>query len=106
MAKLVRMVRLNGLEYNANRDPQAYRRATGEDFAVQVWLEGTGPAHVTLTAADGRVLQDVKGPRGRPCTLRLRFDAPGSRLVTLHVTAGADRYVQDLRLDVMAPAHH
>jgi len=46
------------------------------------------------------------GARGRPCTLRLRFDAPGSRLVTLHVTAGADRYVQDLRLDVMAPAHH
>lgn len=106
MAKLVRMVRLNGLEFNANRDPQVYRRAAGEDFAVQVWLEGAGEARVALTAADGRVLQDVKAPRGRPCTLRLRFDAPGSRLVTLHVAAGAERFVQDLRLDVMAPAHH
>lgn len=106
MAKLVRMVRLNGLEYNPNRDPQVYRRGAGEEFAVQLWLEGTGEARVKLSAADGRVLQDVKAPRGKPCTLRLRFDTAGSRVVTLEATAGAERHVQDLRLDVLAPAHH
>lgn len=106
MAKLVKMVRLNGLEYNVNRDPEVYRRGVGEDFALQLWLGGLGDARVTLSIADGTVLHDVKVPRGRSSTLHVRFDTPGSRVATLEISAGAERHVQDLRLDVVAPAHH
>lgn len=32
---LVKLVKLNGLQYNANRDPQAYRRTVNESFLIQ-----------------------------------------------------------------------
>jgi len=35
MGTLVKLVRLNGLQFNANRDPQVYRRAVGEPFRIQ-----------------------------------------------------------------------
>ncbi|HVC11743.1 MAG TPA: hypothetical protein VNE59_08925 [Burkholderiales bacterium] len=104
---LVRMVKLNGLQYNANRDPQAYRRTVGELFSLQALLDGSGEAKCSLTGSNG--LQLASGKLARPglFSAELRFDTPGSRLVTLRVTSGAESYEQTLRLDALAaePMH-
>lgn len=101
---LVRMVKLNGLQYNANRDPQAYRRAAGEPFRLEALLEGTGSAQCDVSDEQGRVLAEGKVARPGRFSCELKFDRPGSRLVTLRVTAGNERYLQTLRLDLTAHA--
>lgn len=102
---LVRMVQINGLQYNANRDPQAYRRPVGEAFRIQALLAGGGEARCTLTDARGQVLAEATERLPGRFRSELRFDTPGSRLVTLAVIAGEAQFRQDLRLDV-EPAPH
>jgi hypothetical protein len=102
---LVRMVKLNGLQYNANRDPQAYRRAAGEAFRLEALLDGAGEAHCIVSDERGGVLAQASVARpGRFCC-ELRFEQPGSRLVTLRVAGAGSDYAQTLRLDALAPAH-
>jgi hypothetical protein len=102
---LVRMLKLNGLQYNANRDPQVYRRAVGECFTLQALLDGSGAAECSLTDATGRLL--ASGTVRRPGAFKagLGFDSPGSRLVTLRVASGAETFEQTLRLDALEPEH-
>lgn len=105
MASLVKLVRLNGLQYNRNRDPQAYRRGPDEPFRIEALLEGNGPAHCSLTDAAGKVL--AAGEVQTPGTWRheLRFPAEGSHLLRLGVKRGQAEYSLDLRLDVVARHH-
>jgi hypothetical protein len=102
---LVRMVKLNGLQYNANRDPQAYRRTAGEAFRIEALLEGTGPAQCTVSDERGGALAQASVARPGRFSCELKFDRPGSRLVTLRVRAGESEFAQTLRLDTLAPAH-
>lgn len=102
---LVRMVKLNGLQYNANRDPQAYRRAAGEAFRLEALLEGAGEAECTVSDERGGVLAEARVARPGRFACSLKFDQPGSRLVTLRVSAGKSEFAQTLRLDALAPAH-
>jgi hypothetical protein len=60
---LVRMVKVNGLQYNANRDPQAYRRAVGEPFRIEALLEGAGPAQCTVSDERGVSLAQARVAR-------------------------------------------
>ena len=39
MKKLVKVVKLNNLQYNANRDPEVYRRCIKEPFRLQALLD-------------------------------------------------------------------
>ena len=102
---LVRMVKVNGVQYNANRDPQAYRRAAGEPFRIEALLEGAGQAQCTVSDEHGSALAQASVKRPGRFTCELRFDRPGSRLVTLRVSAGESEFAQTLRLDTLAPAH-
>jgi hypothetical protein len=102
---LVRMVQINGLQFNANRDPQAYRRPVGTPFHIRVLLAGSGEAHCILRAVDGRLLAESTERLPGSFRSELRFDTPGSRVVTLAVSSGDTHYRQDLRLDV-EPAPH
>lgn len=102
---LVRMVKVNGLQYNANRDPQAYRREAGAPFRLEALLEGTGEAQCTVSDERGGVLAEARVPRPGRFSCQLKFDRPGTRLVTLRVDAGESRFAQTLRLDSLAPAH-
>jgi hypothetical protein len=102
---LVRMVKLNGLQYNANRDPQAYRRTTGESFGIEALLEGAGEARCTVSDERGGVLAQASVARPGRFSCELKFDRPGSRLVTLRVRADQGEFAQTLRLDTLAPAH-
>lgn len=105
MAPLVRLVKLNGLQYNRNRDPQAYRRAPGVPFRIQALIEGRGDARVALIAEDGATLASDTVAAPATWAHELTYGEPGSRLVRLEASRGAERYVVDLRLDVVAPAH-
>jgi len=103
---LVRMVKLNGLQYNANRDPQAYRRAAGEAFRLEALLEGAGAAQCTVSDERGGTLAQASVARPGRFSCELKFEHAGSRLVTLRVAGGGtEEYAQTLRLDTLAPAH-
>ena len=102
MTRLVKLVRLNGLQYNANRDPQAYRRAVGEPFRIEALL--AADARCTLRDAGGKILAEAAVPAGGPFAHALTFARPGVHLVTLSAARGADAFDLDLRLDVLAHA--
>jgi hypothetical protein len=105
MAKpLVRMVKLNGLQFNANRDPAVYRRAAGEAFRLQALLAGSGSAQCNVIDARGKMLASQTLQRPATFSCELKFEQPGSQVVTLEVRSGAERFAQDLRLDVLAHA--
>lgn len=101
----VKLVRVNGLQYNRNRDPQAYRRPAGVPFRIQALTDGRGAVRITLRDADGspRVSADVEAPG--TWTHEVVYDTPGSRLMLLEAARGGDRYALDLRLDVEAATH-
>lgn len=101
MRKLVKMVKLNGLQYNANRDPQVYRRCANEAFRIQAVLEGGGQVRCRLTDQRGAVIAEQTVAAPGTFTHELSFPTPGVRLVTLSVEAGDQRFAQDLRLDVL-----
>lgn len=103
---LVRLVKLNGLQYNGNRDPQAYRRTTGEPFRIQALLDGAGQAHCTVSDERGAALAASTVTRPGAFTAELKFVQPGSRLVTLTIEADGETFVRTLRLDVLASAPH
>lgn len=102
MNSLVKMIKLNNLQFNPNRDPQVYRRCPHEKFQLEAVLEGSGRARCAVADASGKVLdeQEVATPGAYTC--ELAFPTPGTRLVTLSVTVGTEHYTRDLRLDVMA----
>ncbi len=104
MRQLVKLVRVNGLEYNPNRDPQVYRRVAGEPFRLQALLGGTGAARCSLLAADGRALAATEVSAPGTFSHELQYDRPGVHVVTLTVERGAERFTQDLRLDVLEHA--
>jgi hypothetical protein len=104
MGRLVKLVRLNGLQFNANRDPQVYRRVVGEPFRIQAMLDAGAPVRCTLSDAGGRVLARTNVPGGGTFAHEMTFDVPGVHVVTLRAERGGDAYTQDLRLDVLAHA--
>ena len=100
MPKLVKLIKLNNLQYNANRDPQFYRRLPEEEFRIQALLGGSGTARGSFVV-DGKPLceSDVRLPGSFDC--RVRFDSPGVRVGTLTIEANGETFRQDLRLDVL-----
>jgi hypothetical protein len=104
MSRLVRLVRFNGLQFNANRDPQVYRRVVGEAFRIQALLEPGGSVRCTLRDARGQIIASAEVPGGGTFAHDLRFDAPGVHIVTLVAERGGESYAQDLRLDVLEHA--
>jgi hypothetical protein len=101
---LVKFVKLNNLQFNANRDPQVYRRVVGEAFRIQAFLGGAGSAKCALRDAAGATVdaRDVAPPG--PFDVEVAYELPGQHVVTLEVTRGAERFTQNLRLDVLAHA--
>ena len=97
---LIKLIKLNNLQYNPNRDPQAYRRCANEPFRIQVLLDGAGEAKCALTDQRGQVLDQKTVILPGTYTHEVSFATPGVRLVTLSVEGNGQRVSQDLRLDV------
>jgi hypothetical protein len=104
MGKLVRLVRLNGLQFNANRDPQVYRRTVGEPFRIQALVDAGAGVRCTLRDANGQVIVTAEVPAGGTFSHELKFAAPGVHIVTLVAARDGQSFTQDLRLDVLAHA--
>lgn len=98
------MIKLNGLQYNPNRDPQVYRRCIKEPFRIQALLGGSGEARCGLYDAQGGLIAEQTVELPGTYTHELAFDAPGTRIVTLTVETGGQSSSRDLRLDVLEHA--
>ena len=64
-----------------------------------------GQAHCAVSDERGGVLAEASVARPGRFSCELKFDHPGSRLVTLRVHAGQSEFAQTLRLDTLAAAH-
>jgi hypothetical protein len=104
MGKLVKLVRLNGLQFNANRDPQVYRRAVGEPFRIQALVDAGAGVSCTLRDVRGQIIVAAAVPAGGTFTHDLTFNTPGVHVVTLVAERSGESFAQDLRLDVLAHA--
>lgn len=98
------IIKINGLQYNALRDPQVYRRCVKAPFHIQALIGGAGTARCRLTDATGTKI--VERALSLPGTFshEIAFDEPGTRIVTLRVDAGPEQSSHDLRLDVLEHA--
>lgn len=99
MSKLVRIVKLNNLQYNPNRDPEVYRSVPNKAFRIQALLGGTGKAKAKLEV-DGKVPCNQSLDLPNTFTCEIAFDTPGTRMATLTIEGLGENFVQDLRLDV------
>jgi len=101
---IIKFIIINNLQYNALRDPQAYRRVAGQPFRIQVGVGGEGRVHVTLADERGALL--AEGEVAAPGTFshELTFAQPGVRIVTVTAQHPGRNESRDLRLDVMAQA--
>jgi hypothetical protein len=98
---LVKQVRLNNLQYNANRDPQVYRRTVNEAFRIQAMIDGSGAAKVTLTDVEGKTIASASVDAPGTFSHEMRYPSAGTRIVTLEASRGSETFRQDLRLDVL-----
>lgn len=101
--KLVKLIKLNNLQYNANRDPAFYRRPVKEEFRLQAMLGGSGEAKARFTV-DEEVLCEgtVKLPGNFDC--RFSYDTPGTRLGVLTVEGAGETFRETVRIDVLEHA--
>jgi hypothetical protein len=105
MAKpLIKLLNLNGLPYNPNRDPQSYRRCVSEPFRIQALLDGAGEARCRLEDVQGRPLAEATVALPGAFDCQLTFDTPGSRIVSIRIEAGDRSATETLRLDVLERA--
>lgn len=102
--KIINSFKINGLQYNALRDPQVYRRVAGTPFRIDAAIAGRDRVQVTLTDERGAVLgqRDIQAPG--TFSHELSFDKAGVRIVTLTAQHADHSESHDLRLDVMARA--
>lgn len=101
MAPLLKMLKINNLQYNPNRDPEVYRRAVDKPFRIQAVLAGSGTARCQLIDATGKVVADKSLPLPGTFTHELRYGAPGVHVLRFMAEAGGRSVEQDLRLDVV-----
>ena len=98
--KLVKLVKVNNLEYNNNRDPKVFRRQVGESFRVQALLGGEGSAKAKLVI-DGTTVSesDVSMPGTFECAVKA--EAAGTRQGVLTVEGNGETFTRDIRFDVL-----
>lgn len=104
MKKLVKLIKLNNLQYNANRDPNVFRRSVNESFRIQALVDGAGQAKCKITDVAGKVLAEKNIAIPGTFTHEVAFATAGTRIVTLTVEGSGESFSQDLRLDVMEHA--
>lgn len=97
--KMVKLIKLNNLQYNPNRDPEVYRRPVNKEFRLQALLNGSGTAKARFEA-EGKVLCEstVNLPGSFEC--KFSFDSAGTRIGTLSIEGAGENYTQDIRIDV------
>jgi hypothetical protein len=101
---LISRLSLNGLQYNPNRDPQAYRRCANEPFRIQAALDGVGEARCRVEDAGGAPLAQATVALPGTFDCSVVFATPGSRVISIRIDAGERSVEETLRLDVLERA--
>jgi hypothetical protein len=105
---LIKMIKINNMQFNPNRDPQVHRRTVRENFRIQVVLDAAdhngGDAHCTLHDENNRVLVEKTVTVPGTFDHELSFATPGVRLITLSVAGNGQQSSRDIRLDVLEHA--
>lgn len=92
-------IRINNLQYNANRDPQFYRRLPNQPFRVEVDVAGKGTATVRLEVENEIKEQKLELPGKFDC--QVSFSTPKSRIGVIIIERDGKRVTQNIRFDVM-----
>ncbi|MFO8151934.1 hypothetical protein [Thioalkalivibrio sp.] len=101
--KLVKLIKLNNLQYNANRDPAFYRRPVNEEFRLQAMLGGSGEAKARFTVDDEVLCESsVRLPGNFDC--KFSYDTPGTRIGVLTVEGAGEQFRETIRIDVLEHA--
>lgn len=104
MGKLVKLIRLNNLEYNTNRDPSVYRRVVDKPFRIQALLGGSGEATAHVEVEGKTVCAQKLSLPGTYTCEGVSFNTPGLRIATVVIQGAGETFRQDLKLDVMEHA--
>lgn len=101
---VIKFIKINNLQYNPQRDPQAYRGIAGAALRIQVAVGSSGPTRVSLADEKGALLGEgqVQGPG--TFSHELNWIHPGVRIVTVTAQHAEHSESRDLRLDIMAHA--
>lgn len=97
--KLVKLIKLNNLQYNSNRDQDIYRRPVNETFRLQAVLNGSGTARARFEA-EGRTLGEATINLPGTFECKFRYDTPGTRVGNLIIEGNGETFRQDIRIDV------
>ncbi|MDH3326020.1 MAG: hypothetical protein OEM38_04800 [Gammaproteobacteria bacterium] len=105
MTSPIKIIKLNNVQYNSNRDPQVFRRVVNKPFRLQVFLGGTGNANVSLTTGDNTLSQQtVTLPGTFDCNVE--FATAASHLGTVNVEVNGETYKDYVRFDVTDTPWH
>lgn len=101
--KLVKLIKLNNLQYNANRDPAFYRRPVNEAFRLQAMLNGTGQAKARFTVGSETLCEStITLPGTFDCSFS--YGTAGTRVGVLTIDGPAEQYRSNIRIDVLEHA--
>jgi len=105
MTSPIKMIKLNNLKYNPNRDPQVFRRIINKPFRLQVILAGSGNADVSLTVAKKKLAHEtVYLPGTFDCDVS--FENAASHLGTITVKMNGETFKEYVRFDVTETPWH
>jgi hypothetical protein len=98
--KLVKLIKLNNLQYNANRDPAFYRRPVNEEFRLQAMLSGSGEAKAMFTV-EGETLCEstIHLPGTFDC--KFSYETAGTRIGVLTIDSANEQFRENVRIDVL-----
>jgi hypothetical protein len=101
--KLVKLIKLNNLQYNVNRDPAFYRRPVNEEFRLQAMLNGSGEANARFAVGDEMVCEStIRLPGSFDC--KFSYDTAGTRVGVLTIDVPGGRFRETIRIDVLEHA--
>lgn len=101
---IIKFIKINNLQYNPLRDPQAYRGVAGAALRIQVAIGSSGTTRISLADEKGALLAEgeVEGPG--TFSHGLNWIRPGVRIVTITAQHADRSESRDVRLDIMAHA--
>ena len=101
--KLVKLIKLNNLQYNANRDPAFYRRPVNEEFRLQAMLNGSGEAKAMFTVEGETMCEStIDLPGTFDC--KFSYETAGTRIGVLTIDGAAEQFRETVRIDVLKHA--
>lgn len=101
--KLVKLIKLNNLQYNVNRDPAFYRRSIHESFRLQALLGGNGEARARFEVEGTTLCEDtITLPGNFDC--HFSYDTPGTRVGFLTIEGSGQQVRETVRIDVLEHA--